>query len=122
MTVINNLCAYYDQVIDQTIAKHNESIYLDFKKFLESTSSALQNAVYLKSRDNRAKSIPEQIAMDHASQVPTCLVITRSESASSVDAQFLAMQKQIKKEINQAVTVMLDEKKCSTMKNTVEHI
>jgi hypothetical protein len=32
------------------------------------------------------------------------------------------MQKQIKKEINQAVTVMLDEKKCSTMKNTVEHI
>lgn len=48
-------------------------------------------------------------------------MITSSESASSIDTQFSAMIKEIK-EKNKSIMVILDEKKCATMKNTIELI
>ena len=36
------------------------------------------------------------VSRDQASQVPTCLVITSSESASSIDTQFQAMCEELK--------------------------
>ena len=50
--------------------------------------------------------------------MPTCLVITSSESASSIDTQFNSLTSEITKEVN-AVTIGLDEKKCATMKATI---
>ena len=53
--------------------------------------------------------------------MPTCLVITSSESASSIDTQFSAMIKEISKSVK-AINVPLDEKKCATMKATISLI
>ena len=65
--------------------------------------------------------LSSNIKKDQASQVPTCLVITSSESASSIDTQFSAMMVEIKK-ATKAIYVILDEKKCATMKTTIELI
>ena len=46
------------------------------------------------------------------------MVITSSESASSIDTQFAAMTSEISKSV-EAVTIGLDEKKCATMKATI---
>jgi hypothetical protein len=48
-------------------------------------------------------------------------VITSSESASSIDTQFAAMVKEISKNVR-AISVTLDEKKCATMKTTIDLI
>ena len=61
------------------------------------------------------------IQKEQASQVPTCLVITSSESASSVDTQFRALVAEISKSVK-AIDVNLDHKKCATMKTTIELI
>ena len=53
--------------------------------------------------------------------MPTCLVITSSESASSIETQFSAMIKQINDSVK-AVSVVLDDKKCATMKQTIDMI
>lgn len=58
---------------------------------------------------------------DCSSQVPTCLVITSNESVSSIETQFSAMCDDLKTNI-QAITLMLDEKKCLTMKACIDHI
>lgn len=53
--------------------------------------------------------------------MPTCLVVTSSESASSVDTQFAAMCEELKLRIG-AITINLDEKKCANMKSTIDHL
>ena len=54
--------------------------------------------------------------------MPTCLVITSSESASSIDTQFSAMIKELSKNDVKAIDIVLNEKKCATMKNAIELI
>lgn len=56
-----------------------------------------------------------------ASQIPTCLVITSSESASSIETQFETVADQLKKSLK-SVNIVLDEKKCGNMKQTIEFI
>ena len=53
--------------------------------------------------------------------MPTCLVITSSESASSIDTQFQAMCDELKTS-NNSINIVLDDKKCATMKQTIETI
>jgi hypothetical protein len=49
------------------------------------------------------------------------MVITSNESSSSIDTQFGALCTELKNSIN-AINLVLDEKKCITMKATIEHI
>jgi len=58
---------------------------------------------------------------DCNSQIPTCLVITSNESVSSIETQFAAMCSELKTQIH-SINLVLDEKKCLTMKATIEHI
>lgn len=53
--------------------------------------------------------------------VPTCLVITSNESASSIETQFVSMCSELKTNIN-SINLILDEKKCDTTKHAIEHI
>lgn len=53
--------------------------------------------------------------------MPTCLVITSSESASSIDTQFSALIQEIYKKCK-ARSIELDAKKCATMRSTIEMI
>ena len=53
--------------------------------------------------------------------VPTCLVITSNESASSIETQFVSMCSELKANIN-SINLILDEKKCATTKYAIEHI
>ena len=48
-------------------------------------------------------------------------MITSSESASSIDTQFRAMIGEINNKSN-ALSIVLEAKKCATMKNTIELI
>ena len=49
------------------------------------------------------------------SQVPTALVITSSESASSIDTQFTSLCEELKLNLH-THNVILDDKKCGTLK------
>lgn len=55
------------------------------------------------------------------SQVPTSLVITSSESASSIDTQFTTLCEELQKNMR-TNNIVLDEKKCGNIKSTIEHI
>ena len=65
--------------------------------------------------------IGRNIQKEQASQVPTCLVITSSESASSIDTQFASMTKELQGSLK-AIPIVLEDKKCGTMKATIEFI
>ena len=121
--VVDDYMKVYNVKIDETIKAHNEKIYKGLSDFLRSTTDKLE-AVAQKVGEQSADhlgNLTSNIKKEHASQVPTCLVITSSESASSIDTQFSAMIKEIK-EKNRSIMVILDEKKCATMKNTIELI
>lgn len=114
---------YYEDVITETIKAHNEKIYGDLEHFLSSTTKKLQHAAskIVEQSSGRLGNLASNIEKEHASQVPTCLVITSSESASSIETQFSAMIKQINDSVK-AVSVVLDDKKCATMKQTIDMI
>jgi hypothetical protein len=48
-------------------------------------------------------------------------VITSNESSSSIDTQFEALCTELHNSIN-SINLVLDEKKCNSMKDTIEHI
>ena len=58
---------------------------------------------------------------DISSQVPTALIITSSESASSIETQFFSLTDLLKEKHN-VVPLYLDEKKCGKLKSAIEHI
>eukprot|EP00347_Sterkiella_histriomuscorum_P003546 403363877 len=55
-------------------------------------------------------------------QVPTCLVVTNSESASSIDTQFQTLCEELTSADFNSINLVLDEKKCGNMKQTIDHI
>lgn len=55
------------------------------------------------------------------SQVPTSLIMTSSESASSIETQFEQLTSELQQRCK-AKCLMLDEKKCTTTKNAIDHI
>ena len=106
--------SYYDELIKKTIKKNDEEIYKVLNNFLSTTSEKLM----LTASNPNVKLISplsKSIQKEQASQVPTCLVITSSESASSIDTQFQAMCDELKTS-NNAINIILDDKKCATMK------
>ena len=112
----------YNKLIDMTIKKHNEKIYGSLNEFLSSQSLKLQSvASKIDQEQITSLGLKSNIQKEHASQVPSCIVITSSESASSVDTQFLALEQELEKSVS-AINVTLDEKKCATMKTTIELI
>jgi len=50
------------------------------------------------------------------------LILTSSESASSIDTQFKALGDELEAKLNGAKIVYLDDKKCGTSKSMVEHV
>ena len=79
----------YNKLIDKTIKKHNEKIYGSLNEFLSSQSLKLQSvASKIDQEQITSLGLKSNIQKEHASQVPSCIVITSSESASSVDTQF----------------------------------
>lgn len=54
-------------------------------------------------------------------QVPTCLVVTSNEAATSVEAQFNALSDELSMKVK-SINIFIDEKKCETLKATIEHI
>ena len=54
-------------------------------------------------------------------QVPTCLVLTSSESASSIETQFRSLCQDMEKSVS-SKNVVLDEKKCGNIKSAIEHL
>ena len=107
----------------RTISEHNHKIYSDLEFFLTSTTKNLCHAAakIVEQSSGRLGNLAGTIQKEHASQVPTCLVITSSESASSIDTQFSAMMNHISDKVN-ANCIVLDDKKCATMKSTIELI
>lgn len=69
---------FYSTVIKQAVDRNNSQIYAELKGFITQTTH--QQIAAIKSQ--------RVSAQQQSSQVPTCLVITTSESASSVDRQF----------------------------------
>ena len=55
------------------------------------------------------------------SQVPTALILTSSESASSIDTQFYSLSNELRAKVK-AKVIVIDEKKCSTTKSCMEHL
>ena len=118
--VVKEYMSFYDDLIKKTIKKNNEEIYNSLHLYLKSTSDKLM--LTASNPNNRFLSaLNKSIQKEQASQVPTCLVITSSESASSIDTQFQSMCDELKNSCS-AINIMLDDKKCATMKSTIEQI
>ena len=79
--------SFYEDLIKKTIKKNNEEIYSNLQIFLRNTSDKL---ILTSSNENRRlmSSLSKSIQKEQASQVPTCIIITSAESASSIDTQF----------------------------------
>ncbi|CDW86884.1 UNKNOWN [Stylonychia lemnae] len=96
----DNTMRRFDEIIQNTMRDNNSALYYSMKEFMVSHNM-------------------NQVEFD--SQVPTCLVITSSESASSIDTQFTTLCEELKGS-TKAVNLVLDEKKCGNMKSTIDHI
>ena len=90
----------YDQLIEATISKNNRDLYDALNTFMKELNT-----------------VPSHFD----SQVPTALVLTSSESASSIDTQFDSLRQELMAKVN-AKVITLDEKKCNTTKSCVEHL
>lgn len=127
--VVERFFSQYDQLMTKVIRKNNDDIYTKLKDFLQPGYSGtnLRNPF-----DEDTKGLTIQgvggtgfgcsgLPQSSDSQVPTCLVITSNESVSSIDTQFTAMCTELKSQIG-AINLILDDKKCTSMKYTIEHI
>ena len=92
-------------------------------KFLSTASAKLGqvSAMVTKNEGIIIEHSAFNVKKEQASQIPTCLVITSSERASSIETQFETVAKQLERSIK-AVNIMLDEKKCGNLKQAIEHI
>ena len=63
------------------------------------------------------KAQAKNVVADEASQVPTMIVYTSAESASSVETQFTAICDKLK--LQDCLEVVLDEKKCANTKKMI---
>lgn len=96
--------------------------------FLESLYKIITNTI---DTANEKMKITDQIAsfLRHhnlapckfASQVPTCLVLTNSETNTNIDKQFQILSTDLDHKI-QAKSIVLDEKKCGNIKSTMKEL
>ena len=117
----------YNQEIETVLDISNKQIYEDLCQFLLDSHNKLMSAAAKVDETSQSTSfssftsLGDSILKEQASQVPTCLILSSSESASSVDTQFEQLLKQIKKKLD-AFTIFLDERKCGNLKQTIQHI
>jgi hypothetical protein len=90
----------FEEKINLTIKKNNSELYKNMSDFLIDL--------------NKKPSTFD-------SQVPTSLVITSSESASSIETQFQTLLDELHTRVK-TNNLVLDEKKCGNIKSTIEHI
>lgn len=88
-----------EKIISDTITQNNKDLYDNLKRFIIELN---------------------KLPTKFDSQVPTALILTSSESASSIDTQFDELKKVLTR-INARV-VILDDKKCGNTKNAIDHI
>lgn len=113
----------YNQEIETVLDISNKQIYEDLCQFLLDSHNKLMSAAAKVDETSQNTfssftSLGDSILKEQASQVPTCLILSSSESASSVDTQFEQLLKQIKKKLD-AFTIVLDERKCGNLKQTI---
>jgi hypothetical protein len=89
-----------NKIIDETINRNNRSLYDQLMSFIEELNS-------------------KQIRFD--SQVPTCLILTSSESASSIDQQFHNLSQWLSDKLG-CKHIFLDDKKCGNTKSAIQHL
>lgn len=112
--VVERFMSQYDKIATATIRKHNCDIYYQLTHFLKPNLSSGSSSSYgLQVRGVGGTS--------GGHQIPCSLVITSNESASSIDTQFAALCTELKAQI-QSLNLVIDEKKCGNMKETIEHI
>lgn len=120
----------YDELIKTTIRRNNDDIYNDLLQFLAPAKMGIENSNVKFDPDTKGLTIqgisgsgvgPGGLVADCNSQIPTCLVVTSNESVSSIETQFAAMCAEMKAKIN-SINLILDEKKCQTLKAAIEHI
>ena len=93
----------YNQEIETVLDISNKQIYEDLCQFLLDSHNKLMSAAAKVDETSQSTSfssftsLGDSILKEQASQVPTCLILSSSESASSVDTQFEQLLKQIKK-------------------------
>ena len=121
--VVKMYMEYYDQVIKDHITANNENLYTSMTNFLHSSSKQLGqvSAMVAATKGIIVEHSAFNVKKENASQIPTCLVITSSESASSIETQFDAVADKLVRSI-QSVSIVLDEKKCGNMKQTIDFI
>jgi hypothetical protein len=121
--VVKMYMEYFDQVIEEQILANNENLYISMTKFLRTSSEKLNRAGAMvhESKSSIIDHAAFNVKKESASQIPTCLVITSSESASSIETQFETVATQLNRSIN-SVNIVLDEKKCGNMKQAIEFI
>lgn len=90
----------FEKIISETLARNNLELNESLQKFLISQNN---------------------IQCTFESQVPTCLVLTSSESASSIETQFHTLCNEMEQKIK-AKTVVLDEKRCGSIKSTIDDL
>lgn len=80
--------------------------------------------VQIKTDTSKSDEISSLIRKELASQVPTCQVLTTTESASSIQTQFQKVCEKLEclKQGLGAITIILEEKKCANMKQTINFI
>jgi len=88
-----------NQIINNTITQNNKDLYENLKRYIIELN---------------------KIPTKFDSQVPTSLILTSSESASSIDSQFESLKTEL--QYIHARVVILDDKKCGNTKSTIEHI
>jgi hypothetical protein len=115
--VVNQYMDYYNAVIEERILANNENLYTSMTRFLLGAQKRLNavGALIAKDEGHIVDHSAFNLKKEAASQIPTCLVITSSESASSIETQFDTVAEQLEKSLK-SVNIVMDEKKCGTMK------
>lgn len=114
---------HFDQVIEERILANNDSLYANMTHFLGGASKVLRQVSAMVS-ENKGLIVDHSafnVKKEAASQIPTCLVITSSESASSIETQFETVAQHLEQKLK-SINVVLDEKKCGNMKQTIDFI
>ena len=82
--VVQQYMQFYDKLIKDTILRNNQEIYNKMKEFCEASKRQLKASI-VQNREQTDKLSHLKVGNDFSSQVPTALVITSSESASSIE-------------------------------------
>ncbi len=82
--VVQLYMEFYEKLIKDTIQRNNQEIYIKMRDFCEASKRQLKASI-VQNKEQTDDLSHLKVGNDFSSQVPTALVITSSESASSID-------------------------------------